>query len=301
MAEKVWASRSPNPVSESSPSGQNSVFTAQYSEELLAILQISDSSFPIGGFCHSNGTKTFGAPSLSWKSYCCLFFRFTISGYEAALQLGYIKGIGSLLSFCEQVVENTSSFYVPYVREAYNITATFLSTECQCGSTDSPSCSREDDGQDLVPVARLCLTVGSDGRKPDTLDNCTCSKIDSLYEILKLDSFLDAAMSNHVSRRASIRQGSGLLVTAMETLIPASERSCRLNLGMGRSGFRSDAQLQTSSELHTEHSVSTILTFLQAAQDDGDFFAHFPVVFGEVCAAREISLNACLQVRKTVN
>eukprot|EP00922_Rhytidocystis_sp_ex-Travisia-forbesii_P014596 GHVS01021808.1.p2 GENE.GHVS01021808.1~~GHVS01021808.1.p2 ORF type:complete len:142 (-),score=10.68 GHVS01021808.1:297-722(-) len=131
------------------------------------------------------------------------------------------------------------------------------------------------------------LTVGSAGGQPEVLDNCTGSKIDCLYEILKLDSFLDASISNHVSRRASIRQGSGLLVTAMEAFIPARRR------GMGKVSFRS------SSDGHAEEAAA--LNFLQAAQDEGVFFAHFPVVFGEVCAARDIPLNACLQVPKSLH
>eukprot|EP00922_Rhytidocystis_sp_ex-Travisia-forbesii_P070310 GHVS01105052.1.p1 GENE.GHVS01105052.1~~GHVS01105052.1.p1 ORF type:complete len:247 (-),score=13.19 GHVS01105052.1:123-863(-) len=172
-----------------------------------------------------------------------------------------------------------------------------MATECQCGSADRTSCSGQNERQDLTPVgSRIYLTVGSGGALTDTPDNCTCGKIDCLYDILKLDSFLDAVMSNHVSRRASIRQGSGLIVTAMEAFMPRSGSSCKLNRSGGQFTYRGDRYSHGTAELHNEQAASAALTFLQVSQDNGDFFAHFPVVFGEVCAARGISLDACLQM-----
>ncbi|KAK6175693.1 hypothetical protein SNE40_014094 [Patella caerulea] len=63
--------------------------------ELLNLLQLSDSAFPIGSFSHS-------------------------CGLESAVQHGLIKSKDDLRSVIIACLENTGSFSLPFVTEAYN-------------------------------------------------------------------------------------------------------------------------------------------------------------------------------------
>ncbi|KAL4234977.1 hypothetical protein ACF0H5_006618 [Mactra antiquata] len=65
-------------------------------ENLMNLLQICDSGFPTGGFSHS-------------------------SGLEAALKTKNVYNVESLKQFLLCFLENTGSFSLPFVREAYEL------------------------------------------------------------------------------------------------------------------------------------------------------------------------------------
>lgn len=222
-------------------------------EDLLTVLQLSDSGFPIGGFSHSNG-------------------------YEAALQLGYIKGADSLSSFCEQTLENTASLQLPFVRDSFKNTNAFLSSPCTCTSSlavETDSC--------------LYLTTVDQYQIPQDVISCQCHKYHQAHDLLRLDCLLDANMSNHVSRRASVRQGSGMLVTAMEVFSPKSTLENGIKLAL-------HVTLHESCTRCFNNNVFAILKFLLTAQDNDEFNAHFAIVFGCICAIRRISCDSATKI-----
>ncbi|EDO45016.1 predicted protein [Nematostella vectensis] len=140
------------------------------------LLQISDSAFPTGGFSHS-------------------------LGLEAAAKNGHVSSLESFKTFIKSALQNTASFSLPYLSDAYH--------------------------------------------HFNDLSHITC-----------LDQRLHAFMSNHVTKRASIRQGTSLLHT-----------SC---VAFRKVEFK----------------------LLKEKLDSETFHGHYAVVTGVVCAVLKMSLAA---------
>uniref|UniRef100_A0A0G4GUE8 Urease accessory protein UreF n=1 Tax=Chromera velia CCMP2878 TaxID=1169474 RepID=A0A0G4GUE8_9ALVE len=64
--------------------------------ELLTILQLSDSTFPISGFAHSNG-------------------------YEAYLKNGLLRDVEAFAGFCEEILSNAATLQMPFVSASHTV------------------------------------------------------------------------------------------------------------------------------------------------------------------------------------
>ncbi|KAK3788041.1 hypothetical protein RRG08_051115 [Elysia crispata] len=164
-------------------------------KKLFALLQLTDSAFPIGGFSHSLGLEAYAQ-------------QYAVSRKKMDPEV--------LLHALICIIENSGSLSLPFVRAAHNVVTVRNSTKC-------------DQHQNVLGELQAQVKHESNGQSTGSseIGNETKARDDvlsvSIQSLVQLDKLYEACSSNHIARRSSTRQGRSLLEASLHTF-PSLER-----------------------------------------------------------------------------
>ncbi|RUS79132.1 hypothetical protein EGW08_013110 [Elysia chlorotica] len=165
--------------------------------QLFALLQLTDSAFPIGGFSHSLGLETFTQ-------------HYLVSRKKMEPE--------ALLHALICIIENSGSLSLPFVRAAYNV-------------IDKHNTAKDGRQQNPPAVPKAVVNSELNGQKTESLGTKqeANEKLSfAAQSLVQLDKLYEACSSNHIAKRASTRQGRSLLEASLYTFPDLARQ------GMGR-------------------------------------------------------------------
>ncbi|GFO36071.1 urease accessory protein f-like [Plakobranchus ocellatus] len=159
-------------------------------QKLFAILQLTDSAFPIGGFSHSLGLEAYTQ-------------HYGVGRKQMDPQV--------LLHALICIIENSGSLSLPFVRSAHDSVNQCIRAQCdQLEAVSSISIEtnvrHQPSGQD----------IGESGHEADT-ESLRENLAAVTHSLVQLDRMYEACSANHIARRASTRQGKSLMEASLYT------------------------------------------------------------------------------------
>ncbi|CAL1530480.1 unnamed protein product, partial [Lymnaea stagnalis] len=166
--------------------------------QLFPLLQFTDSAFPTGGFSHSQGIEAF------------------IQHYH---HVGMRKDHKKLFNAFICILENSGSLHLPFVSAAHAIFQDLTTQAAEAGEPPATCSVQSKNGEIHSPANELnqlsgngCSELAANKCTELTNDQCSTDRLQSsLRQLVDLDKTFEACSTNHISRRASARQGKSFI------------------------------------------------------------------------------------------